>query len=125
MTRNHARMLRLWEMQHGACHWCGRQMYCDGGCPGGVGSPWYGSLEHLVARSDRDYHERVVAAHVLCNEIREALTQEDFMHYVGSAAFCGFYSRTFNRPITMRKRTVRTRIRALVRHQRRFVGPCT
>ena len=115
MTRAHTRMLRLWETQGGRCHWCGLPMHRDGDCPGGVLSPWYGSLEHLCRRGEPDYDDVVAAAHVFCNELREALNPADFITLVHSASFCGFYQNTIGRPVTMRQRVVRTMIRRFAR----------
>ncbi len=118
MTRNHSRMLHLWETQGGACHWCGRPMYRDGDCPGGPRSPWYGSVEHLLRRGEPGYREGVAAAHIYCNALREILSSEEFAAYVQGEEFAALYQRTFGRRRTMASPKLKGVIRQIARSDR-------
>ena len=112
--------MRLFDIQGGACHWCGRQMYRDRDCLGGSQAIWYRSIEHLRPRNDPEYRQAKVAAHLLCNAVRNMVSHRRFVEFVNSARFAALYAHTFGTAKwTMRTRAVRHMVRQLARAEKR------
>lgn len=79
-------------------------------------SPWYGTVDHLLQRGDPEYRSETVAAHLICNLLREAVDHDGFTTYIRGRAFKRLHSRTFGTTaITMRKRALKALVRGLVR----------
>ena len=118
MTSAHRRALQHAEEQQGLCFWCSRPMHVSLSRPDGGPEPWYLSLEHLRKKGDPEYAEATVAAHVLCNVLREVLAPSEFSTYVHSVVFEVLYQRTFERRrVTMRSRAIKSVVRKIAKWQ--------
>lgn len=85
-------------------------------CPGGVFSPWYVTLEHLLPRGAEGYDASVAVAHLICNEVRAILPAAKFGAFLEGPELAALYCRTFGSGrITMRRAQIKGLLRGLAR----------